>query len=67
MSTPKIIPPKNIKNPPYQKISKRRPPNTRPMTFAAFWSIFIGPAEALESISESHSVFAYILLYESRN
>ena len=58
MSATMITIPKRMKNPPYQSTSNMSHPNTSPMTFAAFWSIFMGHADALESISLRLRVFA---------
>lgn len=43
------------------------PHRNNPMTFARFWSIFIGAAEALASIWVSHFLPAYAMLYDSKN
>lgn len=50
--------PKAMKKPVYQKMERNNPQSVSPITFAKFCTIFIGEADALQSISVRDSFFA---------
>jgi len=58
--------PKTKKKPENHAKESIIPPRKSPTTFARFWRIFIGAAEALASICERFFLSAYAILYVSR-